>query len=289
MAITSYPFDPQDTSEADYRVLMEAIMETGVVSGLAATPGAGLQISIASGVGFVHGFVVSNSAAFAVNMTAADPALTRKDYIILKLDMAANTITIEKKDGTTAGGGTLPALTQNSATWEHPIAVITVPPAAVGFVAGNIQAYVSQVSRGYVTYANTTQRRNDYTRVLLGVNTTTKQCDYFDGAGNWTPLGVDWSAITSKPATFAPIIGVGAGDAVAGNDARLTNARTPTVHSINGAEHNGYPLTLANGGTGATTAAAARAALGVVKITVQTAATADPMIGNNVGDLLIEY
>ena len=40
----------------------------------------------------------------------------------------------------------------------------------------------------------------------------------------------DWADITNKPTTFAPIIGSGAGDAVAGNDARLADARTPTAH-----------------------------------------------------------
>lgn len=40
-----------------------------------------------------------------------------------------------------------------------------------------------------------------------------------------------WTNITSKPSTFPPIIGSGAGDAVAGNDSRLTDARTPTTHS----------------------------------------------------------
>lgn len=48
-----------------------------------------------------------------------------------------------------------------------------------------------------------------------------------DGA----PGGAAWADITGKPATFAPIIGAGAADAVAGNDARLTNARTPTAHT----------------------------------------------------------
>jgi hypothetical protein len=41
----------------------------------------------------------------------------------------------------------------------------------------------------------------------------------------------DWTSIQSKPTTFAPIIGTGAADAVAANDARLTNARTPTAHT----------------------------------------------------------
>lgn len=40
-----------------------------------------------------------------------------------------------------------------------------------------------------------------------------------------------WADITGKPATFPPTIGATGADAVAGNDARLTNARTPTLHA----------------------------------------------------------
>lgn len=45
------------------------------------------------------------------------------------------------------------------------------------------------------------------------------------------PGATTWAGISDKPATFAPIIGAGAAQAVAGNDARLTDARTPTAHS----------------------------------------------------------
>jgi hypothetical protein len=38
----------------------------------------------------------------------------------------------------------------------------------------------------------------------------------------------DWADVTGKPTTFAPIIGAGAGDAVAGNDSRMTNSRAPS-------------------------------------------------------------
>ena len=41
---------------------------------------------------------------------------------------------------------------------------------------------------------------------------------------------VAWDDVTDKPTTFAPVIGSGAGDAVAGNDTRLTDARPPTAH-----------------------------------------------------------
>jgi hypothetical protein len=40
----------------------------------------------------------------------------------------------------------------------------------------------------------------------------------------------NWSEITGKPATFPPTIGSASNQAVAGNDSRLTNARTPTAH-----------------------------------------------------------
>ena len=45
------------------------------------------------------------------------------------------------------------------------------------------------------------------------------------------PVHPTWSDVSSKPTTFAPIIGSGAADAVAGNDARLTDARTPVAHN----------------------------------------------------------
>ncbi|CAM4499127.1 hypothetical protein NONI108955_36435 [Nocardia ninae] len=61
-------------------------------------------------------------------------------------------------------------------------------------------------------------------------------------AGGWLPNGQgvvirgpagasDWAGITGKPATFAPTIGATATTAVAGDDPRLTNPRTPTAHT----------------------------------------------------------
>lgn len=51
-------------------------------------------------------------------------------------------------------------------------------------------------------------------------------------AGAQGPAGTtDWNGITNKPATFAPTIGATGSTAVAGNDARLTDARVPTAHT----------------------------------------------------------
>lgn len=49
--------------------------------------------------------------------------------------------------------------------------------------------------------------------------------------GSVGPGSVSWNDISGKPTTFAPIIGPGGADACAGNDARLSDARTPTAHN----------------------------------------------------------
>lgn len=43
--------------------------------------------------------------------------------------------------------------------------------------------------------------------------------------------GETWETLAGKPTTFPPTIGSGGNEAVAGNDARLTNARNPTEHN----------------------------------------------------------
>lgn len=58
--------------------------------------------------------------------------------------------------------------------------------------------------------------------LALGTTSTTAK------AGDYQPA---WTDVTSKPSTFAPTIGATATTAVAGNDARLTDARTPTTHT----------------------------------------------------------
>lgn len=72
--------------------------------------------------------------------------------------------------------------------------------------------------------------------LAIGTTSTTAK------AGDYQPT---WAQVTGKPTTFAPIIGSGAADAVAGNDARLTNARTPTAHTHLWADITDKPTTFA--------------------------------------------
>ena len=49
---------------------------------------------------------------------------------------------------------------------------------------------------------------------------------------NKSTLAVAWSAIIGKPSTFAPTTGTTAATACAGNDARLSDVRTPADSSV---------------------------------------------------------
>lgn len=78
-----------------------------------------------------------------------------------------------------------------------------------------------------------------------------------------------WTDITGKPATFPPTIGSTSTTAVAGNDSRLTDARTPTAHasshgsagsdavSLNASQISAGTLALARVPTGTTSATVA--------------------------------
>ncbi|MFE6863642.1 hypothetical protein [Nocardia sp. NPDC057668] len=99
----------------------------------------------------------------------------------------------------------------------------------------------------------------------------------FHAAGGWTPNGqgvvirgqagqpgtTEWTGITGKPATFAPIIGSTSTTAVAGNDPRLVDSRTPTTHT-HIASHITDATALGRSLLGAADAAAARTTLATI-------------------------
>lgn len=100
---------------------------------------------------------------------------------------------------------------------------------------------------------------------------------YHAADGGWLPDGQgvvirgpagssDWAAITGKPATFPPTIGSTATTAVAGDDPRLSNARTPIAHT-HPANQIADSTTVGRAVLTAADAAAARTALEAVATT----------------------
>lgn len=237
MAENSFPFYGEETSEAEYSDLFGLLSQNGVASGLGLSAGAGMNVTVAAGVALIRGRYYENTANKAVAVSAAPGSGTRKDAIILRLNIAAKTITAVSKDGTTAGGGTAPALQQDDDIWEVLLGYVTVASGTVSLTSGMIQQQRPTLGVPVFAYASNDDRINPAALPsALGVNTTTRVLSVWNGAA-WGGLSVAYADITGAPVA-AP------------------------VHDIDGDRHTGT-LSIGKGGTGATTAAAARAALGV--------------------------
>src|SRR6187431_2057476 len=104
MAENSFPFESQNNSEGDWSKLIGALAETGVLSGLFLTAGSGMQVLVGSGSAIVQGFYYENTSTVPLAIGAAHATLARKDYVVARLDLAANAITIVIKAGTTSAG-----------------------------------------------------------------------------------------------------------------------------------------------------------------------------------------
>jgi hypothetical protein len=80
-------------------------------------------------------------------------------------------------------------------------------------------------------------------------------------ASGGTAGSVAWADVTGKPTTFDPVVGTTAGTAAEGNDARLSDSRTPTAHT-HPVSQVSDSTTIGQAVITATDAAAARAAIG---------------------------
>lgn len=207
MAEASWPFEGQDTTEAQFSAWASALVDTGVLTGLDLSAGSGMTVEVAPGVAFVRGFYYELTVDPKVLSVGAAPGAgqTRRDYIILQLDLTADTIVAAVKAGTaTSGGGTLPSLTQDASVWEIPLGVVTIAAGTISLSAGNIAQGRSPIGIRVLPYANEAARPTPATRAL-GVNVATRRLELFE-AGVWYGLTPDvtWASVTGKPSTFPP-------------------------------------------------------------------------------------
>jgi hypothetical protein len=137
MAITFFPFDAgagANVVETQWSLMARFFIPNGVVGGYLnqlnpTVPGGSMNVNIASGMMIIQGFIFHSDATEAVTLTTANPTLERLDFVVVRLDLTANTMSLVALAGT-PGSGSPPALTQTSTTWEIPIVRIRVPAAA---------------------------------------------------------------------------------------------------------------------------------------------------------------
>lgn len=146
MAETYYPFDDgagANVTETQWREMSRHWLPTGVLTDeldklQVYADSSGMQVKVRSGKAWVHGHYYSSDAEKTLPIPAADLTNPRIDWVVVRADFVANTVTTDTVQGVPAASPTTPPLTQSSAMWETPLATVTVPAAATTIAAGNV-------------------------------------------------------------------------------------------------------------------------------------------------------
>lgn len=188
MAEASWPFYGVETNETQFSKWARAMAFSGISTGLALTPGTGMQVILGIGTALVRGVFYENDANKTLTIGAAPAAgLTRLDAIVLVLDQTANSITCVVRPGTANNaGGALPNLTQNESTWELLIGIVTVANGTAAITTGMINALRPTTGLRVHPYP-TGKRPTPAEDVALGVDTTSKRLELW-AAGAWVNL-----------------------------------------------------------------------------------------------------
>lgn len=208
MATTSYPFDSQEVSEAQFSQWAREFQDSGVAGSAngdslkVSADASGMSVKVQPGFAIVRGFAFLSTAVESVSISSANSS-SRIDRVVLRLDPAINSIALAVVKGTPGGGA--PSLTQtDTGIYELPLAKVTV-----GANATNIAASAVEPDRRFtgsrINAWSTTTRPSSPRLAQLGFNTTTSEWEFWDGT-QWTALAptINWSTIDGKPATFAP-------------------------------------------------------------------------------------
>jgi len=148
MSTLYLPFDGQTVGQSLWREMMANLFTDGRIRGgtvagvaggdLLPTPGSGLSVVIANGCAIIRGFFFQSTTTTTVTLNAADPTNDRYDYVVLRLDMSAKTMTITKITGTAAALPFPPALTNTSTVMDLPLALVLVAATATSLSSGDI-------------------------------------------------------------------------------------------------------------------------------------------------------
>jgi len=189
VALSSYPFDGQSTTESQYTQLFRELQDSGVVptttnAWQVSADASGMVVSLQPGFALVRGHAISSTAVETLTIAAAGTT-NRTDVIVLRLDPALNTIVPAVVKG--AADGSEPALTQTDTDiYEHRLAKITVRANATNVGVNDVtdaRRYVGSRVRNWTTATRPTTPR----LAQLGLNTDANTWEYWNGLA-WMPV-----------------------------------------------------------------------------------------------------
>lgn len=246
MTTTSYPFDGQATSEAQYSQLFRELQDSGIAASAdstalkVASTGLTMQVTIQPGFAILRGHAFLSTAVESLTIGAA-AASQRIDRIVLRLNPALNSIVVAVSPGV-AGSGAPPALVQtDSGIFELSLAIVTVGPSVTSIATDAVVGDRIFVGSRIGIWTTDT-RPASFREGKLGLNRTTSSWEFWNGTA-WTDLApvVAWANISDMPATFPPSTH---SHSVAFSDLTGTPSTfTPSAHGHDWGEIAGKPAT----------------------------------------------
>ncbi|MFE4635050.1 tail fiber domain-containing protein [Streptomyces sp. NPDC056773] len=195
-------------SESQFGLLFREFSDSGIAASASASnffasaDGTAMTVKVTGGFAVVRGHAVLSTATETLAI-AAPGAAARTDRIVLRLDPAANSITLAVLQGTV--GAAAPALTQtDTGIYELPLATVAVGSAVTTITAAAISPDRRFVG-GSVGVWTTSTRPASPRLGKVGLNTSTDSFEFWTGSA-WTSLipPISWSSLTGKPSTFTP-------------------------------------------------------------------------------------
>lgn len=235
MTQTAYPKVGVATSDDQFRDLFRLLADSGVLSiaDLAVIgDSSGMQVKVASGMGIADGIVAKNSAQVILPIgTAPGAGLSRVDTVVEQLDYTQDPIVqLKVIPGAAAPTGTqeAPSLAPaGTVKYNLPLGDVLVGPSISTIPSTAVTDRRSFVGTNVRTWTAAT-RPSSPRAPQIGLNTTTGRWEYWTGSA-WADVGLDAAQLISGT---------------------IASARLPITP-------------ISKGGTGATTKADARAALGI--------------------------
>lgn len=206
MAITSFPFDGQDTTENQFSILFRELQTSGIAGSIDATnfkvsASTGMTVQVQPGVAILRGHAVDSSAIETLSIpTPAGGTIAHR--VVLRLDTTDNSILLRLVSS--APGAAAPAPTQSlTGIFEIPLAVVTVPVGTVNVSAAMIvddRDFIGQTVGAWSTAKRPVTARAGRT----GFNTNLGYLETWNGS-TWIPSMPVEAAGTVKMTASASI------------------------------------------------------------------------------------
>jgi len=133
-------YDSSDIANAFWALASSGVADLGTNLQVTAEGGS-MNVVVDYGKGMIKGryyYLKNNGGGNKIFAIATEPALNRTDRIVMRLDLTARTITLQKLVGTAGSSPTAPGLTRTGTVWDMSLAAVHITAGATELVAEDI-------------------------------------------------------------------------------------------------------------------------------------------------------